>query len=230
MFDKILYFGAGTHLEPTIHFPNTKEFIFGDSQPKTEFGCFNVYKKEFYRKFFLPKLEDKIKELGFYVQYRKILTNKISCIQSHDLESECLFLTNKPYNLRSATHIKYYISTSLPYDLYNNPDLQSDIETCDTLLISRHHPDIKIINYLKKPFNLIAYSGTWFPFSLENLIEQDCYYKNNIMLFILNNPHLIKSYTVVDEQSGEKIFLKSYNDLYEKIKELVYKSENVFKI
>ena len=222
MFNKILYFGAGTHLKPIKHLPETKEFVFGDSQPKTEFGCLNVYKREFYRKFFMFELEDKIKEFGLSVRGRKILTNKYPGIFIPELESECLNITNKPYNLRSATNIKYYISTSLPYDLYDNVELQSDIETCDTLLISGHHPHIKIIDYIKKPFNLIGYSGTWFPASLEKLIEEDYDYKDNVFFWILSNIQMIKSMTVINEKTGEKYFCDSYKEFCDKVLDILY--------
>jgi len=227
MFNKILYFGAGTHLEPIIHFSDTKEFVFGDCQPRTEFGCFNVCKKEFYRKFFLTSLEDKIKGLGLTIQSRTVLTNKFPGIRIPNLESERLDITNKPYNLRSATHLKYYISTSLPYDLYENYALQEDISTCDTLLISGHHPHIDIINYIKKPFNLIAYSSTWFPSDLEHLQNAEFNWQTSVLDWILKNPHLIKSYTVVDFETGEKFLLKNYDELYEKTIELLYKCEDV---
>ena len=225
MFNKILYFGAGTHLEPIIHFSETKEFIFGDCQPRTEFGMFREYKKEFYRKFFLPKLEDKIKELGLSVKSRKVLTNNFLEFQEPNLESECLTITDKPYNLRSSKHIKYYISTSLPYDLYESYALHEDISRCDTLLICGHHPNIEIINYMKKPFNLIAYSSTWFPSDLEHLKEEYSNPETNIIIWIIKNPTLIKSYTVVDFETGEKYQVNSYNELYEKTTEILYKSE-----
>lgn len=35
--NKILYVGADLHITPVTHFPQTKQFIFIDSQPRSEF-------------------------------------------------------------------------------------------------------------------------------------------------------------------------------------------------
>lgn len=222
MFNKILYFGSGTHLEPINHFSDTTEIIFGDSQPRTEFGT-NYYRREFYRKNFYYELENKIKKLNLKLYNRKVLTNNFTEIQVPNLESECLYISDSKNNLRSSKNIKYYISTSLPYDLYDNKDLQTDIETCDSLLICGHHPNSKLIKYIKKPFNLIGYSNTWFPKNLEELKNEDYEYECNILNWIINNPHSIKSYTAVHKETGEKFIFKNYNDFYEKIKELFKK-------
>lgn len=34
--NKILYIGAGCHIEPVTHFPQTKIFVFTDSQPRSQ--------------------------------------------------------------------------------------------------------------------------------------------------------------------------------------------------
>ena len=34
---KLLYIGAWDHISPVMHFPKTKEFIFIDTQPRSEF-------------------------------------------------------------------------------------------------------------------------------------------------------------------------------------------------
>jgi hypothetical protein len=223
MFNKILYFGAGTHLEPIIHFSETSEFVFGDSMPRTEFG-FNYYKREYYRKYFLSQLEHKITELKLTLCDRKVLTNNYSEINVSNLESECLYLSNFKYNLRSTKNlslknIKYYISTALPYDLFDNNELQHDIETCDSLLICGHHPNIKIIKYLKKPFNIIGYSNTWFPKNINELKEEDSSYEQNILTWITENPYFVKSYTAVNRENGEKYIFNNYKDFCDKIEE-----------
>jgi hypothetical protein len=213
MSNKILYIGSGTHLEPITHFPETKEFIFVDGQPRTEFGC-DYYYRGFYRKYFFLQLENKIKQLGLQITHRKLLSNKYEEINVPNLESECLFITNKKYKLRSSPNIKYYISTSLPYDLYDNYDLQSDIETCDSLLICGYHPKRTIIKYIKKPINLIGYSNTYFPTSIESLAKEDHDYEENIITWIIQNPHFIKSYIAVDSETGERNYYSNYMDFY----------------
>ena len=38
MFTKILYIGAGKDINPIKYFPDTKQFVFIDSQPRNEYG------------------------------------------------------------------------------------------------------------------------------------------------------------------------------------------------
>ena len=218
MSNKILYIGSGTHLDPIIHFPEIKEFIFVDGQPRTEFGS-DYYYRGFYRKYFFPQLENKIKELGLQISHREVLSNKYEEINIPNLESECLFITNKKYKLRSLPSIKYYISTSLPYDLYDNFYLQADIESCNSLLICGFHPNRSIVPYIKKPINLIGYSNTYFPASIEDLAREDSNYEDNIITWIIQNPHFIKSYITIDRETGERYYYKNYQDFSCKLQE-----------
>ena len=211
MLKKILYFGTGTHLEPIIHFPETTEFILGDSLPRNSHG-FDYYSKAHYNKYFLLQLENKVNQMNLSLVRKKTLTNKFEEINVLNLESECLFLSNK-----NLLNIKYYISTSLPYDLYDNKELQTDIETCDTLLICGYSPNRKIIKYIKKPFNLIGYSSTYFPKNIEELIEENEFFEDDIITWIMENPHSIKSYIAVDRETGAKYYYRNYDDFYNKL-------------
>jgi hypothetical protein len=206
MLKKILYFGSGTHIEPVCHFPETTEFIFGDSLPKNSHG-FDYYSRVHYEKYFMLQLEEKIKNMNLSIIKRKILTNKFDEINIPNLESQCLFISDK-----NSLDIKYYVSTSLPYDLYDNKDLQMDIGSCDTLLISGYYPDKKIIKYIEKPFNLIGYSSTYFPQNINQLTEMGEMYENNVLPWIINNPHSIKMYIAVDRETGEKYHYENYGD------------------
>jgi hypothetical protein len=214
MQNKILYFGTGTYLEPILHFSDTNEFILGDSLPRNSHG-FDYYSRTFYNKYFILQLEDKISKMNFKLISKKILTNKYEEINVPNIESECLFLTTA--NCKIPKNIKYYTSTSLPFDLYDNILLQTDIETCDSLLICGYKPHIKIIKYIKKPFNLIGYSNTYFPKDIQEIIDENKNYKDDINYWIINNPHFIKSYIAVDRETGEKYFYKNYSQFYEKL-------------
>jgi len=214
MLKKILYFGTGTHLDPITHFPETQEFVFGDSLPRSAHG-FNYYSRPHYGKYFLQQLEQKIKEMNLFLGVKKVLSNNFEEINVPNLESECLFITNK--NEKNLKYIKYYTSTSLPFDLYDNQDLQSDIETCDTLLICGYQPHRKIIAYIKKPFNLIGYSSTFFPKNIEESVKEN---ENDVIGWIINNPHSIKSYIAVNRETGEKYFYTNYQDFYDKLENI----------
>jgi len=41
--NKILYIGAGLHMDPLHHFQYTKEFVFIDTLPRSEFDTNNFY-------------------------------------------------------------------------------------------------------------------------------------------------------------------------------------------
>ena len=211
MLKKILYFGTGTHLEPVMHFQETPEFILGDSLPRNAHG-FDYYSKSHYGKYFLLQLENKINQMNLALVAKIILTNNFEEINVPNLESECLFLINNNNDKTiSPQKIKYYTSISLPFDLYNNKELQIDIEACDTLLICGYQPHKKIIKYMQKSFNLIGYSNTYFPKNIDELDKED---ENNIIHWIINNPCSIKSYIAVNRETGDKYFYRSYEDFY----------------
>jgi len=213
MSEKILYFGAGTYLEPINHFYEINNFVLVDSLPKNEYG-FDYYSKLNYRKDFLFQLEKKIKDNNLILIEKKVLTNNFSEINVKNLESECLYLTNA--NLLKK-NIKYYTSTSIPNNLYDNYQLQQDIESCDSLLICGYMPHIKIINYIKKPFNFIGYSGTYFPKNIYEYDANNTDNENTILPWVLTNPHSIKNYILVNRDNGEKYYYSSYQDFYEKL-------------
>lgn len=214
MLNKILYFGTGTHLEPILDFPQTSEFIMGDSLPRNSYG-FDYYSKSHYSKYFLLELENKMNQMNLTLVGKKTLTNKFEEINVLNLESECLFLSNK-----KSLNIKYYISTSLPHDLYDNKELQTDIETCDTLLICGYNPNRKIIKYIKKPFNLIGYSSTYFPKNIEELIAKNLFFEDDIITWIMENQHSIKSYIAVNRETGDKYYCRNYEDFYNKLENI----------
>lgn len=203
MWSKILYIGAGLHTEVINDFTETKEFIFIDSQPRTEFGC-EYYYKSFYRDIF-NSLLNKLNSVNFILINKIKLTNKFEKYNVPNLESTKLIFTN------NSSNINYYISTSLPYD-YDNYVLHNDIKNCDTLLISGHYPNIIFLNHIQKPFNLILYSDTYYPRNINDLdINNE---ENLIISYILKNPNQIKSYTLVDYNTGNKYSYNTYDDFY----------------
>jgi hypothetical protein len=217
MFNKILYCGAGTHLEPIIYFKNISNFVLIDGQPRSEYGL-NYYDKTWYKKTFLLQLSKKMKELKLKLISTKVITNNFSEINVPNLESECLTITDD-----NNKNVKYYTSTSLPFDLFDNTQLQLDMETCDTLFISGYCPPKKIIKYIKKPFNLIGCSYTWFPLNIENLLKEQSNSSDDyeLYLWIINNNSMIKTYTVIDEKNNTKYSCENYQDFCEKLKKIL---------
>ena len=76
-----------------------------------------------------------------------------------------------------------------------------------------------IVKYIKKPINLIGYSNTYFPTSIESLVGDDHNYEENIITWIIKNPHFIKAYITVDRETGERNYCSSYMDFCSKLQE-----------
>ena len=75
--NKILYVGAGCHIEPVTHFPETKTFVFIDSQPRSEFDSFHPkFNKLFYRSHFLNDLFETCQNYGFTFDSYDFIDNK----------------------------------------------------------------------------------------------------------------------------------------------------------
>ena len=213
MFKKILYVGAGTHVEPLVHFSDTKEFIFIDSRPLNEYG-YNYYARYFYRPLFLTELKINLSKYNFN-QYDKLqLTNLFTEINQEHLEASKLFFSDrKGLNLRSERSLIYYISTGFPqryYDIEKN--LREDLKDVDSVLVSGHNPHGIFVKDIKKPFYFIGYSGTVFPKNLDSCLNDD-EDRNSIMSYILKNPRDVKSYVHITED-GKKSFFNSYEDFY----------------
>jgi hypothetical protein len=220
MFKKLVYFGAGIHLDIINDFESTKEFILVDSRPKNAHG-FDYYRRELYQKYFMNLLEKQIDLFGLTIKSKKILTNNFTEINVENLESTLIEISHN----KLKKNLSYYISTSIPYDLYDNNLLQDAIRSCDGIIISGYYPDKRIIKYLKTPINIIGYSDTYFPTQEEYI---NSVYTNNdsedlldsIIAWIIKNPHLIKSYTVVNYKNHEQYFFSSYNDFVDKISQI----------
>ena len=167
---KILYIGTGNHIQPVRDFPLVKEFIFIDTQSRSEwdnksydFGC---YKCDFH-----DDLIHKCICFGFQLvstsvvdpnYYKSLFTIKQrlyyslwDILPAHINPTVLTFLNEKTQQI-----IKYYISTNIQYNMC--PKLQNDIEQTDALIISGYHPTSKLLEYFTKPKIFIGYSNTWY--------------------------------------------------------------------
>ncbi len=212
-FKKILYCGSGLHTNVIRHFNDVKSFLFIDSLPKNEYG-YDYYYRGFYRNDFILRLNEKLNKEGFNTYDRIIFTDNYTEINKDYLESTCIYFYNKyGKNLRSEKNLKYFISTSIPDDIYNNVYLQKEIYSCDTLIISGYNPDDYLIKYMNKPFNVIMYDSSYYPKDLKTFLEKDKESENTIISYILKYPSNILSYTCINDQGEYKVF-SSYEDFY----------------
>ena len=207
--NKILYVGAGCHIEPVTHFPETKQFIFIDSQPRSEFDSFHTkFDNEFYRPHFIDKLLSSCQNYGFILDsytildkkyYKKIISKKWYYFSwfykiPYDINPTMLVFTNKKTHQR----LTYYISTNIKFNMNNI--LQIDICTCDGIIISKYFPENEIFRYFVYPKVLFGYTDTCY------FIEKDTkQQKNNNILYFLHNSICNTQYYFVE-------FYMIYND------------------
>ena len=166
--NKILYLGSWHHIQPVRDFPLVKEFIFIDTQPRSEWDT-NFFHIGFYKQNFYDELIHKCKNFGFKLKtedvldqnyYKSIFTIKqrlyYSLYSQRPPHINPTLLTF--YNETTGQSIKYYISTNIQYNM--TPLLQKDIEESEALVISGYHPHIKLLEYFTKPKLFIGYSDT----------------------------------------------------------------------
>jgi hypothetical protein len=211
MFKKILYVGAGSHVDPLEHFYDTKEFIFVDSTPKNEYG-YDYYTRYFYRPLFLTELKLNLLKYNFKIYDEIKLTNLYYEINKEYLESTKLYFSDKKgLNLRNERNLTYYISTGFPNTYYEiEKHIKQDLKDVNTVLVSGHNPNSVFVKDIEKPFYFIGYSTTVFPKDYESCFEDD---EDSVMSYILKNPKDVKSYVHV-KHSGEKTFFNSYDAFY----------------
>ncbi len=171
-FTKLFYAGANSHFQPVRDFPNTKEFIFIDSQPYTE-GYYRMFDIGFYRKNFVQNIILIASLYDFHIISEEVIDNTF--FWSSLDEKQRIFYSSSPippyvnptlltfHNNISNQYIKYYISTPLPLTHHSShfQPLLNDLKSCDGAIFSGHFPNKQIIEYFPhKPICFIGYSGT----------------------------------------------------------------------
>jgi hypothetical protein len=217
---QLLYVGAGTHIEPVKHFPNTKLFIFIDTQPRSEFDSFfyKFYKqnyKQFYRPNFLHNLKSILfNSYGFTLDecycidknyYKKIISWK--CYYSSWIYKIPEYIN--PFllvfkNNKTAQTIKYYISTNIKFNI--NEQIIHDIKTSDGIIVSGYLPDVEILNYFDNPKIFFGYNTSFYIID-EKTFDKN--YDNNIIYFlqtcICNTQYYFSDFYFVNDENGEII-------------------------
>jgi hypothetical protein len=174
--NKILYLGTGNHIQPVRDFPETKEFIFIDTQPRSEFDDKSFY-QEFYRYNFYDNLIHKCNCFGFHLKSEEVLDSTYyksiftlwqriyyslwNILPQHINPTLLTF-----FNERTRQTIKYYISTNIEYNM--TISLQRDIEEADALVVSGYNPNIKLLEYFTKSKIFIGYSNTCYDLNKDN--------------------------------------------------------------
>jgi hypothetical protein len=219
--NKILYIGANCHIEPVNHFKETKEFVFIDSQPRSEFDSFHPkFYKFCYRRQFYSNLIELCQQHGFILEstyeldgnYHKKIMSLATYVKyfikgfPEYINPTLLVFRNNA----SQQVIHYYISTNIKFNM--KPILQLDIESCDGIIVAGYHPDIELLEYIKQPISLFGYTGTSY------IIEKPIYNidTQNIIYFLQTGNRNIKYYFnnffAVVKETGIIYKCTSFND------------------
>jgi len=227
--NKILYVGAGLHIMPITHFPQTKQFIFIDSQPRSEFdSVHHKFNNKFYRPNFVNELISICKCYGFIIdsytiidkKYYKYIISKKWYYSSWfykipiDINPTILVFINE----RTKQTIRYYISTNIKFNM--NKILEKDIATSDGIIVSRYFPETEILHYFSTPKKFFGYTNTGYTNTGYNISNFSSDNQNTIINFlhtcICNTPYyFIEFYTVND--SGVINKRKDFNDFLHNI-------------
>jgi hypothetical protein len=81
-------------------------------------------------------------------------------------------------------------------------DLQNDIRTCDTIIISGHHPAYDILELLPTPHTFIGYSETCFP--KPNEFTEPLLNNYVDAIASKDNQYMIKEFILVNNKTGNK--------------------------
>ena len=216
--NKILYLGTWYHIQPVRDFPQTKEFIFIDTQPRSEFDNKSYY-HGFYRQNFYDDLIHKCICFGFKLKLVDILDRNyyksIFSIKQQLYYSLYSILPNhinptmlEFYNENTKQTIKYYISTNIQYTM--TPSLQKDIEEADALVVSGYHPNIKLLKYFTVPKIFIGYSNTCYDIDKDKTSVE-----NDTIISLLNQSYqseYFNKYLAISYKTGQ---IKQCTDFFD---------------
>jgi hypothetical protein len=221
--DKILYVGAGLHIKSTTHFPETKTFVFVDSQPRSEFDSFYPkFHKMFYKSDFVNNLIEKCKSYGFILEsceildtdyYKKIINKKWYYTSwfykiPQYINPTLLVFVNK----NTLQKINYYVSCNVRFNM--NKQIQYDIATSDGIIVAGYHPESDILQYFVKPKVFFGYNTTYFgydPDAPKNENNTIIYFLHNC---ICNTKYYFSDFYMVSDDSGVITKYNSFNNLF----------------
>jgi hypothetical protein len=209
--NKILCIGAGHNIQSVIHFSETKEFVFIDSQPRIKNEMLYLEPKFDKKKYVSNFVNDLLLTClynGFELEttniidktyHTKIISKKwySFCLQQlpKHINPTMLVFTNK----KTQQKIKYYISTNINFNI--NPNLRHDIASSDAIIVLEYFPEINILTYFDNPKIFIGYSNINYQLSVN-----DTSFNNDILYFlhnyICNRRYYFIDFYIVDNETG----------------------------
>lgn len=215
--NKILYIRAGIHIEIVDDFPNVKEFVFVDTNPRSEYEI-DYFNHKYYDKHFTKILIDKCLERNFTL-FESIILEQYWKDKLTWRQKLCYFINNiseliNPtllifINKLTGQKIKYYISTSIIHNM--SYELKMDIKQSDGFIFDGLSTNEKILHYFTEPKICIGY--------LENNYDIIKYNENTLINFLNNNMcsifYYFSKFVLVENNFEKKNMIHVYNSFYE---------------
>lgn len=202
--NKPLYIGPWAHIEPATNnsLSNVKEFIFVDTQPRSE-NDNNPFTEASYKHDFIDELLQKCESLGFILKKKTIIDKNYhkrilpeneqkDCLSKYPDINPCLYYFKHKYTKQK---LKYYVSTNVERNMHL--ELQNHMLESDALIVSGYFPDTNLFNYFPKSKMFIGYTDTVYPdgsYLDTYFVESD-----NIISYIVNT-----------DEEQEKRYFNSY--------------------
>jgi len=212
---KALYLGTWNHIQPVLDFPETKDFIFIDTQPRSEFDD-KSFHLEFYKPHFVLRLFDVCNSYGFELiktvelnsnYYKQIFTVYQRLYYLYHPIPQYINPTLLVFiNKKTQQTIKYYISTNIEYNM--DISLAKSLSEYDSLIVSGFIPNKYLFSFFNQPKTFIGYTKTKY-----NIDNDDEIGKNSIMN--TNEWYMYFDYIIlVDYITGNKTILNKLSDLF----------------
>lgn len=131
--DKTVYIGAGHDIIPVIIFPEIKEFIYIDSEPKTEYRGGVCYNRSF-----VPRL------------VKLFEANNFVCRSKSENYIE--------FTGDGGRSVKYYINTIFPDNVSN--DIKKELACATNLIVCGYDPHKNILNLMPALQTIICNTHT----------------------------------------------------------------------
>jgi hypothetical protein len=199
----LVYIGCGTDFDLLSKLPQIKEFIYIDSQPKSEFGYIEYDTGYFHRKNYMKNFSENI-DKSFI---------KVNLIPSYP---------NIYFNFSTDQTLYHYYSLPFPWTsrIFQYSITKDDIKKLKNLLgntthlvIKGYSPSTKIFKYFNKnQITLITDKNTYYPSNINKLDSEDLDKVTTDLFLNTNNiQKRIKEILYFDD----KTFINSYKSYIE---------------
>ena len=152
MDEILLYVGAWSHVDPILHFPSCRVFVFVDSQPRCQHESELVPSDTF-----VEEVTDACAQIGFFMVQRTLLSHTDASLDSLDVAYHPTLYVFKD---ELGRELRYYMSVTI-----GNPaqmgGILCDLQRCTGLIVSGHHPHADLWNHVTIQ-DIYCYTRTWY--------------------------------------------------------------------